>query len=108
MYASLIGEVDGVRLLDAATLQRATTEQSNGPDRVLMIPSRFALGFWLSTAISPMSGEGSFGHGGAGGSLGFADPAREIAFGYVMNAMTASLTGDARTLALVDACLRSL
>jgi hypothetical protein len=31
--------------------------------------------------------EGSFGHYGTGGALGFADPAADVAFGCVMNAV---------------------
>ena len=42
LYAALIGEVDGVRILDAASLAGAIAEQAAGPDRVLLVPTRFA------------------------------------------------------------------
>src|SRR4029077_8009177 len=70
LYAGLIGEVDGVRVLDAATLAGAIAEQALGPDRVLLVPSRFASGFMLPTQESPLGGPASFGHPGRGGSFG--------------------------------------
>ncbi|HEX2851209.1 MAG TPA: serine hydrolase domain-containing protein [Acidimicrobiales bacterium] len=103
MYAGLIGEVDGVRILDAPTVDAARTVQSDGPDKVLMVPSTFGLGFMTSSAFSPMSGPGAFGHSGAGGSLGFAHPEKGIAFGYVMNQMQQNLAGDPRTVGLIAA-----
>jgi CubicO group peptidase (beta-lactamase class C family) len=53
--------------------------------------------------FTPMLGEGSFGHAGAGGSLAFAHPESEIGFGYVMNRMDNTLNGDVRAFSLVDA-----
>jgi CubicO group peptidase (beta-lactamase class C family) len=47
--------------------------------------------------------EGSFGHPGSGGSLGFADPKTGIGYAYVTNQMGTALTGDPRDLALRDA-----
>jgi CubicO group peptidase (beta-lactamase class C family) len=55
-----------------------------------------------------MAGEGSFGHYGMGGSVGFADPGRGIAFAYVMNQMLPSGGVDPRTRSLVDALLACL
>ena len=103
MYASLIGEVDGVRLLDPKTVEAARTSQAHGPDRVIIVESNFGLGFWLPTTISPMLSPSSFGHPGAGGSVGFADPDAGVAFGYVMNRMNSNLAGDPRTVGLIDA-----
>lgn len=109
MYAALVGEVDGVRLLTDATVATATEVQSEGSDHVLMVPTKFGLGFMLSSSFSPFGGPRSFGHPGAGGSVGFADPDGEWAFGYVMNKMAQNLAGDPRTVGLVaavNACLR--
>ena len=107
-YAGLIGEVDGVRILTPETVRRATVEQSNGPDRVLFVPTRFGLGYFLPSPFEPLAGPASFGHAGAGGSLGFADPDTGVAFGYVMNKMQQSLAGDPRTQALTAAVAASL
>jgi hypothetical protein len=49
MYAALIGEVDGARLLAPETLASATKEQASGVDQVLLIPSRFSAGYMLPT-----------------------------------------------------------
>lgn len=108
LYAATVGEVDGVRLLEPATVQGATVEQSSGPDAVLVVPTRFGSGFFLDSPFSPLLGPGSFGHAGAGGSLGFADPDAKVGFGYVMNQMRQGLAGDPRTLGLIDALRRSL
>jgi CubicO group peptidase (beta-lactamase class C family) len=103
MYAAVVGEVDGVRLLEPKTVERATEIQSDGPDRVLFAPTRFGLGFMLSSEFSPFGGPRSFGHPGAGGSVGFADPEGEWSFGYVMNKMATNLAGDPRTRGLIEA-----
>ncbi len=79
MYAALIGEVDGGRLLAPGTLASATREQAGGKDRVMLIPSRFSTGYMLPTEANPMTGPNAFGHTGRGGSLGFADPEHGIA-----------------------------
>ncbi len=103
-YASCLTEVDGTRLLEPETLARVTEVRSEGPDLTLAITSRFGLGFMLhEEQFMPMFGPGSFGHAGAGGSLGYGDTDAGIGFGYVMNQMTASLTGDPRTEGLTEA-----
>ena len=107
-YAGLIGEVDAVRILTPETVARATVEQSEGRDRVLLVPTRFGLGYFLPSSFSPMAGPASFGHAGAGGSLGFADPDTGVAFGYVMNKMQQNLAADPRTLTLIEAVKASV
>lgn len=108
MYAACVGEVDGIRLLSPGTVTTAIEEQSSGRDNVLLVPTRFGLGFFLPSPFATMGGPRSFGHAGAGGSLGFADPDSEIGFGYVMNKMQQNLGGDPRTLTLIDAVEKSL
>ncbi|MER5224750.1 serine hydrolase domain-containing protein [Streptomyces flaveus] len=103
-YASLIGEVDGVpSLFTPETLAAARTEESAGPDRVLVINTRFGLGYMLHGSASPFLSPGSFGHPGRGGALGFADPESGIAFGYVTNGFRKTVTADPRAQALVRA-----
>ncbi|MFD7092315.1 serine hydrolase domain-containing protein [Streptomyces sp. NPDC059883] len=102
-YAAMIGPVDGHRLFAPATLTLARTEESAGPDRVLVVATRFGLGFMLHGPAAPLLGPGSFGHPGRGGSLGFADPESGIAMGYVTNGMRRGVTADPRAQALVRA-----
>ncbi|WP_033285633.1 serine hydrolase domain-containing protein [Streptomyces sp. NRRL F-525] len=109
VYASLIGELDGgTRLFTPETTELARTERSSGPDRVLVISTRFGLGYMLHGSASPLLSEGSFGHPGRGGALGFADPESGIAFGYVTNGFRKSVTADPRAQALVRAVRASL
>ena len=103
-----MGEVDGVRLLRPDTLAAATREQSAGEDLVLGYETRYATGFQLSFPFRPMAGEGSFGHYGMGGSVGFAHPGHGVAFAYVMSQMLPSGGVDPRTKNLVDALLGCL
>ncbi|HSK02328.1 MAG TPA: serine hydrolase, partial [Kofleriaceae bacterium] len=50
----------------------------------------------------------SYGHTGYGGSFGFADPDARLAVGYAMNRMAATLAGEPRGAALVEAVYASL
>ncbi|WP_105974609.1 serine hydrolase domain-containing protein [Streptomyces geranii] len=108
-YASLIGQVDGgTRLFSPETVESARREESAGPDRVLVIGTRFGAGYMLHGTAAPLLTPGSFGHPGRGGALGFADPESGIAFGYVTNGFRKSVTADARAQALVRAVRASL
>jgi CubicO group peptidase (beta-lactamase class C family) len=94
MYAATIGEVDGVRLMKRETMERARKPQTDGlkgPGDFAKLPNpdpqRLALGYELNRRIEPMLGDGSFGHAGAGGRMGFAHPESGTAVGYVCNNM---------------------
>ena len=56
--------------------------------------AKFSLGFMKPCEAWPFDHAGAFGHPGAGGSLGFADPESGIGYAYVTNRMGVSLTGD--------------
>ncbi|MFE9995676.1 serine hydrolase domain-containing protein [Streptomyces avermitilis] len=107
-YAALTGEVDGVRLWRPETAALARAERSAGPDRVLVVNTRFGLGHMLHGSASPLLSPASFGHPGRGGPLGFADPESGIAFGYVTNGYRTSVTADPRAQALVRAVRAAL
>ncbi|MFJ7066498.1 serine hydrolase domain-containing protein [Streptomyces sp. NPDC101115] len=108
-YAATLGSVDGgPRLFAPATLTLARTEESAGPDQVLVVGTRFGLGHMLHGPASPLLGPTSFGHPGRGGSLGFADPESGISFGYVTNGMRKTVTADPRAQALIRAVRASL
>jgi CubicO group peptidase (beta-lactamase class C family) len=89
-YAALIGEVDGVRLLPPARIKAATAPQYDGPDFISGLAARRALGYSLGgLPHAPMGPRASaFGHGGAGGSLGYADPERGLAVGFAKTLLT--------------------
>ncbi|WP_433761826.1 serine hydrolase domain-containing protein [Nocardia sp. CA-135398] len=107
LYATTIGEVDGTRLLTAATRAAATREQTAGIDRVLMLPNRYATGYMLPTEGFPLGGPNAFGHAGRGGSLAFADPDTDIAFAYVTNYIIEGVP-DLRARNLVDAMTNAI
>jgi CubicO group peptidase (beta-lactamase class C family) len=107
-YAALIGELDGTRLFTPATVELARAEESAGPDRTLVVNTRFGLGYMLHGTASPLLGPASFGHPGRGGPLGFADPESGIAFGYVTNGFRKTVTADPRAQALVRALRAAL
>jgi CubicO group peptidase (beta-lactamase class C family) len=107
LYASTMGEVGGIRILAPATVAAAAKEQSSGTDFVMRTPGRFGTGFQLPIDGSLM-GPSSYGHAGAGGSLGFADPETGVAFAYVMNRMQIFLGPDPRTRGLIEAVRRAV
>jgi CubicO group peptidase (beta-lactamase class C family) len=95
-------------LVDADVLAAFTAEQVDGPDRVLQRPSRFGLGFQLTQPERPLGPNlRPFGHFGAGGSLGCADPDARVAFAYVTNQLDHRWRNP-RNRALLDAVYASL
>ncbi|MGW5851384.1 serine hydrolase domain-containing protein [Streptomyces sp. NPDC055254] len=103
-YAAAIGVVeDGGRIFTPATTALAARELSAGPDRVLVVNTRFGAGYMLHGPASPLLSPASFGHPGRGGSLAFADPEAGVGFGYVTNALATSVTADPRAQSLVRA-----
>ncbi len=105
IYAATIGEIDGVRLVGADVLDRARTTITplGEADNCLLMPTTFGLGFMTHGDFTPYAGPGCFGHPGAGGSVGFAQPETGLAFGYVMNKMATNLAGDVRAANLMSA-----
>lgn len=112
-YAMLAsgGIWDGVEYFQAASLRWMSTPLAQGFDPVLQNEMAFSAGFMLDpldaagkksrTILGPSLS--AFGHPGAGGSLGFADPERRIGFGYVMNQMEIGILPHKRCLSLVRA-----
>jgi CubicO group peptidase (beta-lactamase class C family) len=91
------GTLEGVRLLSETTLARAIEEQCYGKDLVLGFPIRWGLGFMMASPDLPLGpNPRTFGHGGWGGSLGFADLDARVSWAYVMNKMSPGTTGDTR------------
>jgi CubicO group peptidase (beta-lactamase class C family) len=95
-------------LLEPALIEEARRETSEGTDFVLRRPTRFGLGFQLTQPERPLGPNArSFGHFGAGGSLGFADPDARLSFGYSPN-RAGPRWQDPRNRALIDAAYACL
>lgn len=103
LYAACIGTVKGTRLFGKRTLDKALEIQSDAPDAVLGLRTTFGLGFMRTGPEIQMLGPNSFGHAGAGGSLGFGDFDTGVGFGYVMNQMGSGLLIDPRAARLIGA-----
>ena len=101
-----------------AIAQMSQPAVATSEDALLLIPTRFALGFMTSMdnrrrgpraeGSSVILGPSAFGHVGMGGSLGFADPAERLSFGYVMNKHGEGILLNDKGQSLVDATYRSL
>jgi CubicO group peptidase (beta-lactamase class C family) len=103
------GALDGVRLLGESTLRRAIEEQFYGKDLVLGRTFRWGVGFMLTSPAMPLGPNPHiFGHGGWGGSLGFADLDARVSWAYVMNKMSPGTTGDFRVAGMLAALYGAL
>lgn len=109
MYRPLSLGGDGF-VSNAAVDRMRRVSTATNRDATLCIPTRFGLGFMVSMdnrrvpgADSAVLGEHAFGHVGAGGSIGFADPAHGLAVGYSMNRMGPGILLNERGQTLVDA-----
>ncbi len=121
MYAPLAagGSANGLTLVDPATLSRMSrVSAATQDDATLRLPTRFALGFMKSmdnrkldtiySVESAILSDAAFGHVGAGGSIGFADPIAGLSFGYTMNKQGLGVLLNERGQALVDAAYQSI
>ncbi|QHW31137.1 beta-lactamase family protein [Paenibacillus rhizovicinus] len=90
-YASLLPDgADGIRLLPQSRVRLATELQ----DLLHQEPQFRALGYQLGSPGSIMGGRATvFGHGGYGGSVGFADPDQRLAVGFVNNLYSGASAG---------------
>ncbi len=103
------GELDNIRLLGPATLEKTIEEQSYGRDLVLEMPVRFGLGFGLQSAEVPIGpNPRTFFWGGWGGSLAVVDLDARLSFSYVMNKMGSGTMGDLRAFVPTQALFDSL
>lgn len=104
-------------LVDERRLTALTAGRPAEDDATLLVRARFGQGFLLSSdnrrgpagaRDSMILGRSAFGHPGAGGSVGFADPEEQLAFGYTMNKQGRGVLLNARGQALIDAVYRAL
>ncbi|MGY4708717.1 esterase/beta-lactamase LipL [Mycolicibacterium sp. CBM1] len=105
MYGAIAngGEIDGRRYLSAELVKGLTGRRSLTPDRNLILPMSFHLGYHALAIPGVLPG---FGHVGLGGSLGWAIPEAGLSFGFVHNRLLTPLVvadqaGFVATAALV-------
>lgn len=106
------GHLDGVSIMKPETVKEVTTLQSEGIDLTLERQVRRSLGLALGDdrmGSPEQVTTGSFGHGGAGTSVGWADPEVGLAVGFITNGFRAEHTNTPRLAAISqsvrDACL---
>jgi CubicO group peptidase (beta-lactamase class C family) len=121
LYLALLrgGELGGHRILQPATIRRATRPSSDGEtDRYLKLPVRWSEGFQLGGERggparrggrhSPMgqrSSPAAFGHNGSYVCLGWADPERDLAVAYLTSRLASRADGARHMAAVSDAIL---
>ena len=117
IYAALAngGELEGVRLLSRAAINRARADQSFGLGRVIPFPLRVKMGYHrpisLGVRVSLLgrsrdlgiASADAFGHFGLGGSGAWADPERELGVAVVTNCFAGRLPADIRTVGVCTA-----
>ncbi|HXM54574.1 MAG TPA: serine hydrolase domain-containing protein [Candidatus Dormibacteraeota bacterium] len=112
------GTLDGVRALGPEAIAEARRPAAGGPvlDRALGRPTRWAHGFHLGGAHSPvdlarfmgsLSAPETFGCIGSDTCTAWADPGRELAFAYVTNLLLPSPAGIAHHSLVADCILRA-
>ena len=99
LYAALLGEVDGVRLLSPERLREVTAVSSSGTDEVFGMPTRWGLGY--SIGLPDGTRDTAFGIGGVGGSFAFGDTATGLAFGLTKNRVSPDFATATRLTQLV-------
>ena len=107
-YAALTTGANGLpALLSPETVALVSAEQASGLDAVLPVDMAFAMGFMVSMSRIPQAGPGSFGHDGAAGALGYANPRHGLAFGWISDT-AASQGADPAASEISSAIVRVL
>ena len=112
MYSATFTETETsngpVRLLNDDTRSKMTVQQTKDGevDLCLQTQRTFAMGFVTPSEKLAFDAPGSYGHAGAGGSVSFADPLRQMGFSYIMNRMKDSMFTDPRAVRLIEAASR--
>jgi CubicO group peptidase (beta-lactamase class C family) len=102
------GVAQGKRFLSEAGCRKALELQIEGDDLILGRPVRYGMGFGLSGGMVPLPSPNSIFWGGYGGSLAIIDMDARTSFGYAMNRMAPTTTGDLRALGLAMAMWQGL
>jgi CubicO group peptidase (beta-lactamase class C family) len=91
MYAALLGEVDGVRLISPEWLREASVVAMSGTDEIFGFPTSWGLGYSIGQFMSNAhETQHVFGVGGVGGSHAYADTATGTTFALTKNQLAPS------------------
>jgi len=100
------GELDGVRVFETRTIQRAVAEQTFFEiDLTMGAPIRYSMGFILGARVASLYGFNTpraFGHLGFTNVFVYADPSRDITVGFMTSGKPALSPGIARTLLVMQ------
>jgi CubicO group peptidase (beta-lactamase class C family) len=103
MYAALLGEVDGVRLIPPARLAEATAPVASGTDQVFGNPSTWALGWSVGRlGEEPGAASSAFGMGGLGGSFAYGDTAKGTSVAVTKNVLSNDFSTAERVITIVE------
>ena len=106
MYAALLGEVDGVRLISPPRLREVTAVAMSGTDEIFGMPTKWGLGYSIGGLGSGSDSSSVFGVGGAGGSFACGDTATGLAFAVTKNRLTSDFNAATQISRLVTETLR--
>ena len=102
MYAALMGEVDGVRLIPPERLREVSAAAFSGTDQIMGNPVTWALGYAIGRiGTEARETPGVVGMGGVGGSYACADTATGVAFALTKNRLTADFSAAQRISEIV-------
>lgn len=101
MYAALMGDVPGVRLISPERLREVTAVTAEGIDQVFGNPASWGLGFSIGLPGAAEPVMSAFGMGGAGGSFAYGDTASGIAFAVTKNRLTADFSAVTELIGII-------
>jgi len=97
LYAALLGEVDGVRVLSPERLAEVTAVSSSGTDEVFGMPTTWGLGYGIGGPDPEAQDDRTvFGLGGVGGSFACGDTASGLAWAVTKNRVSSDFSTSIR------------
>ena len=102
MYAALMDEVDGVRLVSSERLREISAGAFTGEDQIMGFPTTWALGYSVGRlGADPQETSSVLGVGGVGGSFACADTATGVTWALTKNRLTADFSAAERISGIV-------
>jgi CubicO group peptidase (beta-lactamase class C family) len=106
------GTLDGYRVFETRTIERAIAEQTYFElDLTIGVPIRYSMGFMLGSKLASLYGlrtQRAFGHVGFTNVFVYADPSRDLAVALMTSGKPALSPGIARTLWILQTIARQI